>query len=204
MKARLSPPARLREAGKASGRSRRRLQRAALLYLFAMSAANAGEVKEPEGYWSGPINSPVPQTITGGTVIHAQALADLLDEQDPFVIDVSNMPKRPEGMALDAPWLPLPHDAIPGSVWIPEVGLAEVPTQVDEFFRKQLSEATNGDLNRRVVIYCHEACWLSWNAAKRAIRYGYRDVHWFPEGIEGWRAAGFKTEVVKPLLPPEP
>jgi PQQ-dependent catabolism-associated CXXCW motif protein len=42
-------------------------------------------------------------------------------------------------------------------------------------------------------VYCHERCWLSWNAAKRAIRYGYRNVYWFPDGIEGWRAAGFET-----------
>jgi PQQ-dependent catabolism-associated CXXCW motif protein len=169
-----------------------------------MFATAAADVKEPDGYWTGPIDSPVPETITGGQVIHAQALANLIEAHNPVVIDVSNTPKRPDGMALDAPWLPLPHEAIPGSLWIPEAGMAEVPAHVDEFFREELSEATDGNLDATVVIYCHEQCWLSWNAAKRAISYGYRNVHWFPQGIEGWRAAGFKTEVMKPRLPPQP
>ena len=78
-----------------------------------------------------------------------------------------------------------------------------VPAEVDEFFAAQLEQETTGNLDRPIVIYCHERCWLSWNAAKRAIGYGYRNVHWFPEGIEGWRAAGFETQTANPRLPPE-
>jgi len=48
------------------------------------------------------------------------------------------------------------------------------------------------------VLYCHQQCWLSWNGAKRAIQYGYRNVYWFPEGIEGWRKAKLPTTVVQP------
>lgn len=186
----------------ASGRSRRQRYCLLLSLLFA-AAASAGDVAEPEGYWGGPINSPVPATISGGKVIHTQALAKLLEEEGSVIVDVSNTPKRPEGMALDLPWLPLPQDAIPGSIWIPDVGMAEVSAPLDEFFREELSEATDGHLDATVVIYCHEQCWLSWNAAKRAINYGYRNVHWYPEGIEGWRAAGFTTETVEPRHPPE-
>jgi PQQ-dependent catabolism-associated CXXCW motif protein len=51
------------------------------------------------------------------------------------------------------------------------------------------------------VIYCHRNCWLSWNAAKRAISYGYRNVYWFPDGMEGWRAAGLPTASAEPLVP---
>jgi len=105
-------------------------------------------------------------------------------------------------MAPGAPWLPLPHRAIPGSVWIPGAGLGEIPPAVDNFFRQRLSAATGGDLSRRLVIYCHEKCWLSWNAAKRAISYGYRNVYWFSEGVEGWKAAGFPTAVVEPEAAP--
>ena len=101
-------------------------------------------------------------------------------------------------MAPDAPWLPLPQEVIPGSVWLPGAGMADIAPETDALFRKHLSQATGGDLDHPVVIYCHERCWLSWNAAKRAIGYGYRRVHWFPEGIEGWRAAGNTTVVAKP------
>jgi len=40
------------------------------------------------------------------------------------------------------------------------------------------------------VNYCHRNCWLSWNAAKRAISYGYRNVFWFPDGMEGGAPPG--------------
>lgn len=173
------------------------------LWLLFSHCASAQNVPEPEGFWNGPINSAVPDTIRGGKVIHARELSELVAKEHPLVIDVSNMPKRPEGMPADAPWLPLPHEAIPGALWIPEVGLGTVSEQTDAFFRAQLAQETTGDFTRPIVIYCHEHCWLSWNAAKRAIGYGYRNVLWFPEGIEGWRAAGFETQSVRPRLPPE-
>ena len=174
-----------------------------LLCLFAaFAAAGSDTVQEPEGFWSGPINSAVPATIAGGKVIHAEALAQLLDQTPPLVIDVSNEPARPAGMAPDAPWLPLPQKVIPGAVWLPGAGIANIAPETDALFRKLLSQMTAGDLDHPVVIYCHERCWLSWNAAKRAIGYGYRQVHWFPEGVEGWRAAGKATVVAKPWRAP--
>jgi PQQ-dependent catabolism-associated CXXCW motif protein len=169
-----------------------------LLLLLAASAASSAEVQEPEGFWSGPINSDVPATISGGKVLHVQELARLLQHTNPVVIDVANEPKRPPGMASDAPWLPLPQQVIPGSAWLPGVGMADIAPETDALFRKHLSQSTGGDLDHAVVIYCHERCWLSWNAAKRAISYGYRRVYWFPEGVEGWRASGKPTVVAKP------
>jgi PQQ-dependent catabolism-associated CXXCW motif protein len=53
-----------------------------------------------------------------------------------------------------------------------------------------------------LVLYCHQRCWLSWNGAKRAIQYGYRNVYWFPDGIEGWRKAKFPTAVIEPEATP--
>jgi PQQ-dependent catabolism-associated CXXCW motif protein len=168
-----------------------------------ISVAFAQSVPEPEGYWTGPINGPVPATIQGGTVIDAATLSKMLDSEPLLLIDVSNTPKRPEGMAADAPWIPLAHEAVPGTIWIPDVGEGSIPTNLDEFFMAQLTDETGEDYDYPIVIYCHEACWLSWNAAKRAINHGFRNVHWFAQGIEGWKTAGFETEVVKPRMMPE-
>jgi PQQ-dependent catabolism-associated CXXCW motif protein len=168
------------------------------LALLTALAASSDDVQEPEGFWTGPINSAVPATIAGGKVIHTEELGRLLKQSKALVIDVSNEPKRPPGMAPDAPWLPLPQQVIPGSAWLPGAGMGDIAPDTDSFFREYLSQGTGGDLDHPVVIYCHERCWLSWNAAKRAISYGYRRVHWFPEGIEGWRAAGNKTVDAKP------
>lgn len=175
-----------------------------------MSALAAGfialllSVPEPAGYWTGPINSDVPDTIAGGRVIRASELAELLQRERPVVIDVSNAPRRPAELAPGAPWMPLPQRVIPGSLWIPGAGLGEIPPRLDAFFRERLARATGNDPDRTIVIYCHERCWLSWNGARRAISYGYRRVYWFPEGIEGWRAAGYETVVAEPEEPPGP
>ncbi|HEY0342441.1 MAG TPA: rhodanese-like domain-containing protein, partial [Steroidobacteraceae bacterium] len=155
--------------------------------------------REPTGYWTGPINSPVPATLTGGKVINtAHQLRTLLNRPGTVIVDVSNAPRRPDNLATGAPWLPLPHPAIPGTLWIPGAGLGAIPTLLDDFFRKQLATATGGDLSRWLVIYCHQACWLSWNAARRAISYGYRNVYWYRDGIEGWQAAHLPTTTVEP------
>jgi PQQ-dependent catabolism-associated CXXCW motif protein len=169
-----------------------------------LSPKDTQAVPEPQDYWTGPINSTVPMTIAGGNVIHdAHDLQALIQRGGTLVVDVSNAPRRPDNMAPGAPWLPVAHQAIPGSLWIPGVGLGEVPPAVDAYFRERLAAATDGDRTRRLVIYCHETCWLSWNAAKRAIRYGYRNVYWFRDGIEGWQAAGLPTTVIKAEAGPE-
>jgi PQQ-dependent catabolism-associated CXXCW motif protein len=168
-----------------------------LLLLLSLPALSA-DVAEPEGYWTGPVNSDVPATITGGTVIHTHELAALLREGNAILIDVSNAPVRPAQMAPSSTWLPLPHDSIMGSHWLAGAGQGRIVPEVERLFASTLQQTTAGNFDRPVVIYCHERCWLSWNASRRAIRLGYRRIYWFPEGIEGWRAAGFKTAVTQP------
>jgi hypothetical protein len=73
--------------------------------------------------------------------------------------------------------------------------------ELDDFYRGRLNQATAGNVDVPLVVYCHEKCWLSWNAAKRAIAYGYRRVYWFPDGIEGWTAAGRATNITAPQGP---
>jgi PQQ-dependent catabolism-associated CXXCW motif protein len=157
---------------------------------------------EPEGFWNGPVNDPVPDTIRGGKIIHAQALAALLKDKNAVVVDVSNAPRRPENLPASTTWLPLPHHAIPGAIWIPGAGLGEPPPALDQYFRERLAKATGNDMGRPLVLYCHQRCWLSWNGAKRAMQYGYRNVYWFPDGIEGWRKAKLSTAVVQPEATP--
>lgn len=164
-----------------------------------VSAAPA--VKEPAGYWMGPSHGPVATTLSGGTVIHTRKLAALLQAGGALVVDVSDAPRRPANLAAGAVWLPLPHPVIPGGVWIPSAGLGAISAPVEKLFRENLALRTQNDLAHRVVIYCHRNCWLSWNAAKRAISYGYRNVYWFPDGMEGWRAAGLPTAIAEPLVP---
>ena len=161
-----------------------------------------GTPPEPHDFWVGPVNAPVPATLTGGTVIRAADLAAFLKQGHVVIIDVSNSPPRPDKLAPQAVWLPPPHVVIPGSSWLSGVGAGTLDPTADSFYRRRLSELTGNNLDQPIVVYCHERCWLSWNAAKRAIRYGYRHVYWFPDGIEGWRAAGFQSTVAQPESAP--
>jgi rhodanese-related sulfurtransferase len=39
---------------------------------------------------------------------------------------------------------------------------------------------------------------MSWNAAKRALSYGYTHVFWYPQGTDGWRTQGYPTAELQP------
>jgi len=173
-----------------------------LLALLVLSAADPAAPPEPGGLWTGPLQGPVPATIAGGKVIHTSELDALRRQGGLLVIDVSPAPRKPEGLAPNAPWMPPAHRDIAGSVWLAEMGRGVLAPAEEAWHRARLAELTRGRLEAPIAIYCHPRCWASWNAAKRAIGYGYRRVYWYPDGIEGWRAAGLPMATAEPLLPP--
>lgn len=176
----------------------------ALALLVGLSAAgNASEPAhppEPDGFWTGPMQGAVPATIAGGSVIGTEDLAALVGQGGVVLVDVAPAPRQPEGLAPGTTWVPPPHRSIPGSVWLPGVGQAELPSDLDTSFRTRLEQLTGGDPARPIVLFCHRNCWGSWNAAKRAILYGYTRVHWYPDGVEGWQDADLPTTVVEAEL----
>lgn len=174
--------------------------RSALLICLALSGcasltpASSDFAPEPPGYWTGPIHSQVPATLQGGTVLTSAAdVRQVLDGGKAVFVDASDLPHRPEQSAPGSLWLPPPHRVIPGSLWLPGSGLAGLSATENENMRQRVAALTGSDLERTVVVYCHERCWYSWNAAKRVISFGYRHVIWFPGGIEAWQAADYPT-----------
>ncbi len=169
--------------------------------LHAAQKTGAPAVDEPTGFWRGATDAPVPATIQGGQVVRLPALRKLLASGAVLLVDVSNAPRKPEGLAPDAPWIPVPHKALPTALWIPGAGAGEVTPEFDAFLRDRIAAAVGGESDRPIVVYCHKRCWLSWNGAKRLIAYGYRRVYWYPDGIEGWRAAKLPTVNVAETVP---
>lgn len=161
----------------------------ALLLVFSGHAV-AGEIGEPQSYWMGTLRGDVPATIARGHVIHADALADLIARNSPVLIDAAEQPRRPASLAPDAVWKPVVHRDIAGSIWLPGIGQGGLDADRAHVFEMRLAALTHGDLDKPIVVYCHQHCWASWNGAKRAISFGYRNVYWYPEGIEGWQDAG--------------
>lgn len=169
--------------------------------LLALPLLLGAGVPEPDSYRMDDYLAPVPDTIAGGKAVDALALQDVI-AAGAVLIDVIPAPRRPPGQSASQPWLPVPRKEIAGSLWWPEVGRGAVSPEMEAWFRQHLAEVTKGDLDKPVVFYCKASCWMSWNAAKRAIGYGYRNILWFGDGMEAWVGPGFPTQTGKPEAVP--
>ena len=112
-------------------------------------------------------------------------------------------PREPANRPAGRVWRPPSREHLPGSTWLPNVGYGELSAEFELYFRDNLARLTENDPSRPLVFYCEADCWMSWNAAKRALAYGYDMVIWYPEGTEGWRAAGLPLEAAEPVTMPD-
>ncbi|MEM1383498.1 MAG: PQQ-dependent catabolism-associated CXXCW motif protein [Pseudomonadota bacterium] len=146
---------------------------------------------EPEGYRTDIYRAPVPETLDGAVVVDTDAAFVLWYTGRVAFIDVYPKPRKPANLGDDALWIDPTRDSIPGAAWVPNVGFGKLPPDRDAGFRQTLSAMTGGDAGAPVLFFCLEDCWMSWNAAKRAMtEYGYTTVFWYPAGTDGWAASG--------------
>ncbi|KCZ94115.1 hypothetical protein HJO_02030 [Hyphomonas johnsonii MHS-2] len=126
---------------------------------------------------SGPMHGPTPSSIPGGQVITTKGMISLVqDRQVPFFLfDVLGGPET------------LPN-AMP-AVWMSQPGSFRDQTQ--QQVSQILQQGTQGRKDTPLVFYCLSSqCWMSYNAALRAINAGYSNVLWYRGGIEAWKSAG--------------
>jgi PQQ-dependent catabolism-associated CXXCW motif protein len=113
-------------------------------------------------------------------------------------IDVMPRDAKPANLPAGTVWRDRRRDNIPGSAWLANVGYGALSDEMQAYFRRSLEELTGGDAGRVLVFYCDSQCWMSWNAGKRAIALGYARVHWYPDGTQGWTAAGLPLAEATP------
>jgi len=171
------------------------MSRAALAVLLLLSSPALADpaVPVPDGYRQDDYRAPVPDTVPGAEVLHLPAMRELATRGSAVLIDVLPAPRRPDAMRPGRPWLPLLHRTLPGALWWPEIGRGTLPSGEEARFAARLHRVTAGDPQRLVVFFCLNDCWMSWNAARRAAALGIR-AGWFPEGVDGWEAAGLPAE----------
>ena len=162
------------------------------------------QVREPDTFRTDRYRDPVPATLRGALVVDTAGLTALIATRHAVLIDVLPAPAPPTDGRPGLPRLPLPHRDIPGSHWLAETGRGALPAATEAWFRSRLSALSQGDMARPLVFYCLSHCWMSWNAARRAVTYGYAHVVWFPGGADGWEAAGYPTVPASAELPPGP
>jgi PQQ-dependent catabolism-associated CXXCW motif protein len=183
----------------------RRISLAAAALALGLGVALADDVvpPEPDSYRLEDFRSKTPATLRGATVLStSQAFAAWTAKRAAFV-DVLPRPPKPAGLPPDVVWRDKPRFDIPGSLWLPDTGYGALSPATLSYFEHGLARASGGDKGRALVFYCLTDCWMSWNAAKRALTLGYRDVSWYPEGVDGWTAAGHPLEPREPEPRPD-
>ena len=164
-------------------------------------AATAGQpVPEPAGYRLGDYRAAVPAGLTGARTVDLAGLQALLGKEDPLLVDVMPTQPKPANRPVDAIWRDPERETIKGAVWLANMGYGKLPEAEETAFKDELLRRA-GSLDRPIVVFCEPQCWMSWNAAKRALAYGFRNIIWFPGGAAAWREAGLEAETVTPWRP---
>lgn len=145
---------------------------------------------EPSSYRMDDYRKPVPRTLAGAKVVDTLEVEKLLETKSAVFIDVFPKPPKPANLPAGTLWIDPKHDTIAGAHWVPNVGYGAPPAGVDDYFRANLNKLTSAEPDKPLVFFCLRDCWMSWNAAKRAMEWGYKDVMWYPEGTDGWQEAG--------------
>lgn len=166
--------------------------------LATVHNVTAADVAEPPDYRMDDYRSPVPRTLAGATVVTTAEARGIWERGGTLFVDVLPLAPKPANLPEGTLWRQKPREDIPGSVWLPNVGYGRLHPAMDSWFRDHLDRLTAGDRARPILVYCLMDCWMSWNAAKRALEYGYETVIWYPDGTDGWAFEGLPVEARSP------
>ncbi|MCP1200650.1 PQQ-dependent catabolism-associated CXXCW motif protein [Notoacmeibacter sp. MSK16QG-6] len=168
----------------------------AAVLMLATPPAMAGN--EPSDYREDEYRAPVPETLNGATVVSTQTAFELWQDGQVAFIDVMPRPPKPANLPEGTIWREKPRLSIPDAIWLPNVGYGRLADVMHAYFRAGLKKATAGNRDHPVLFFCLDDCWMSWNAAKRALEYGYEQVYWYPKGTDGWTFDDHPTEQLQP------
>ncbi|MBB3770186.1 PQQ-dependent catabolism-associated CXXCW motif protein [Angulomicrobium tetraedrale] len=155
-------------------------------------------IAEPGDYRMDAYRAPTPATLKGAVVLDTPAAQALWRDKAALFVDVMPRDVKPANLPAGTIWRDKKRDHLPGSVWLPNVGYGALSPEMDAYFRRSLTELSADRKDAVLVFYCMTDCWMSWNAARRALAYGYTGVAWYPAGADGWAKAGLPLEPATP------
>lgn len=175
--------------------------RAAVFTLFLAAAAPAAaQVAVPDDYRMDHYRAPTPAELPGGTVVDLERTQKLIADEKVWLVFVESALRAAEPPRS---WLAAaPKAVIPGSVWLPNVGKGAPEADEIAYFKIRLDAMRAERPESGFLFYCYIDCWVSWNAARRAVRLGYAPVYWYPDGVDGWMLEGLPTERINPAGQP--
>jgi len=166
--------------------------------IFAAQVHAQGNAPEPDGYRTDNYRAPVPATLAGVRVLATAEAETIWRTGTGSFIDVLPRAPKPASLPAGTIWRDKPRLNIPGSIWLPDTGYGKLAEPTENYLRRGIERASGGNKAALLVIYCQENCWMSWNAAKRILSYGYSNVAWYPEGTEGWERANLPVAEAQP------
>jgi PQQ-dependent catabolism-associated CXXCW motif protein len=173
--------------------------RLAFAVIALSGVAHAEElVPEPRGYRTEDYRAPVPDTLAGARVLSTREAETVWRAKSGVFVDVLPRPPKPANLPAGTVWRDKPRLDIPGSIWLPDTGYGALAEATENYLRQGLGRATNGNRAALIVVYCQADCWMSWNAARRTLSYGYSNVAWYPDGTDGWQQANLPTAEAQP------
>lgn len=175
----------------------------ALTALACVGVRGEDAAPEPSGYRTHDYRAPTPAGLSGARVVTTAQAEALWRDKAAIFVDVMPRAPRPSNLPPGTIWRDRPRSNIPGSIWLPDTGYGELAPATEDYLRNNLEHVTGGDRTKLLVIYCLKDCWMSWNAAKRALALGYSDVAWYPEGTDGWLNAFLPLQDATPEPRPD-
>jgi PQQ-dependent catabolism-associated CXXCW motif protein len=175
----------------------------ALVAALASTAFAQQDVAEPGDYRMDNYRAPVPATLTGAKVLTTFEAEAIWHAKTGAFIDVLPRPPKPRDLPVRTVWRDKPRFDIPGSIWLPDTGYGRLAPTTEDYLKRGLARASQGNKAMQLVIYCQADCWMSWNAAKRVLSFGYANVAWYPEGTDGWERAKLPLTEAQPEPRPD-
>lgn len=129
---------------------------------------------------NGQFHAPTPLTVPGASTLSTQQFVTALEQQIPLI-------------AVDV----LGGDyGLPGAYMAPAMSSpGSFQDRIQQQTRQFLGQVTGGDPRQPLVFYCSDPmCWLSYNAALRAVAAGYENVLWYRGGLQAWQMSGLPVE----------
>ena len=90
------------------------------------------------------------------------------------------------------------HFTVENAHWLANTGYGVLSAETEAYFKTHLEQLSGGDKAKPLVFFCLRNCWMSWNASKRAMTYGYTNVNWFSEGTDAWQEIGQPVTEARP------
>src|ERR1700712_676148 len=133
-------------------------------------------VPEPDGYRTDDYRAAVPATLGGARVVTSAEAEAIWRAGSVVFIDVLPRAQNPQNLPAGTVWRDKPRLNIPGSIWLPDTGYGALAAATEDYLRRGVARASGGNTAVSLVVYCQADCWMSWNAAKRILSYGYASV----------------------------